>query len=53
MSYSVNLNNSNDTPLALRKVKLKNKNKLVLQHLNANLLARKFDQLKVLIENLI
>ena len=39
-----------DTPLLLMNLKLKNKNRLVLRHLNINSLAGKFDQLKLLID---
>ena len=40
-----------DTPLLLKSLKLKNTNRLVLGHLDINLIVRKFDHLKVLIVN--
>ena len=43
MNESVNLNNSNDTPLILRNLKLKNKNTLPRGHLKINSVAGKFD----------
>ena len=46
-----NIKNWNDTPLVPIKLKLKNKNRLFLGHLNINSLAGKFDQPKFLIEN--
>ena len=40
-----------DTPLLLRNLKLKNTNRLIFGHLNINSIVGKFDHLKVLIEN--
>ena len=40
-----------DTPLLLRNLKLKNTNRLILGHLNINSIVGKFDHFKVLIEN--
>ena len=40
-----------DTPLLLRNLKLKNTNRLILGHLNINSIIGKFDHPKVLIEN--
>ena len=41
-----NLDASCDTPLVLKNLKFKIKNRLVLGHLDINSLAGKFDQLK-------
>ena len=40
-----------DTPLLLKNLKLKNANSFILENLNINSIVGKFDHLKVLIEN--
>ena len=40
-----------DTPLLLKNLRLKNTNRLILGHLNINSIVGKFDHLKVHIEN--
>ena len=45
------VNESCDTPLPLKNLKLKNTHRLILGHLNINSIVGKFDHLKVLIEN--
>ena len=49
MHYSLNNDDSCDTPSLLNKLKLKNVNRLVIGHLNINSLPHKFDQLKSII----
>ena len=49
MHYSLNNDDSCDTPSLLNRLKLKNVNRLVIGHLNINSLPHKFDQLKSII----
>ena len=51
MNEISSVDESCDTPLLLRNLKLKNTNRLILGHLNINSIVGKFDHLKVLIEN--
>ena len=51
MNEISSVDESCDTPLLLRNLKLKNTNRLILEHLNIYSIVGKFDHLKVLIEN--
>ena len=51
MNAISSVDESCDTPLLLRNLKLKNANRLILGHLNINSIVGKFDHFKVLIEN--
>ena len=51
MNAISSVDESCDTPLLLRNLKLKNTNRLILGHLNINSIVGKFDHFKVLIEN--
>ena len=51
MNEISSVDESCDTPLLLRNLKLKDTNRLILGHLNINSIVGKFDHLKVLIEN--
>ena len=51
MNEISSVDESCDTPLLLRNLKVKNTNRLILEHLNIYSIVGKFDHLKVLIEN--
>ena len=51
MNVISSVDESCDTPLLLRNLKLKNTDRLILGHLNINSIVGKFDHFKVLIEN--
>ena len=51
MNEISSVDESCDTPLLLKNLKLKNTNRLILGHLNINSIVGKFDHLKVLIVN--
>ena len=51
MNKTSSVDESCNTPLLFKNLKLKNNNRLILGHLNINSIVRKFDHLKVLIEN--